>query len=245
MFHIISQGRQTGKTHKASKMALDFLLEGKNITFITFNDEHQIQNIVDIIKTDINFTNKIGIINYYKEKYIHYKNKTLKITFFNNLKTLDLFNDIIIVDELLLLNHNQIKKLNDTRKEIYCFTSGIFKTEFNRTCFNIISKMRFHELDCKKTEEYKQAYKLLVSYFGKDKVNEEIVKYQTSVFSLMDSFEIKENCKPNIELLIKIYNIGLPITNELIGNIFEDKLLYLKYKEFLENKTEISNYKSD
>ena len=245
MFYIISQGRKTGKTHKASNMALDFLLEGKNITFITFNDEHQIQNIVDIIKTNINFPNNIGIINYYKEKYMHYKNKTLKITFFNNLKTLDFFNDIIIVDELLLLNHEQIKKLNNTGKEIYCFTSGIFKTEFNKTCFEIIKRMKLHELDYKKTDQYKQSYKLLVSHFGKEKVNNEIVKYQTSIFSLMDNFEIEENCKPNIETLIRIYNNGLPITNELVGNIFEDKLLYLKYKDFLENETKIIKHKSD
>lgn len=231
MFHVISQGRRTGKTHKVANTALEFLLSGKDVTVIAYERD----KISDIIKTNINYNGNIKE-EVLKDKTIFtYNDKNIVIGVYNSIKKNELFNDKIIVDELIFLSDKQIEELKRTEREIFCYTSGIFGTIFNKTCFDIIKKTRFYELDDKKADKYLSTYNLLVKQFGKEKTDEEIIKYQTSVFRRMENFDIEEISLFDMKLpLERVYEIlynaiekyGMnknSVKREIVGLIFENK----------------------
>ena len=89
MFHVISQGRRTGKTHKVANTALEFLLSGKDVTVIAYERE----KISDIIKTNINYNENIKE-EVLKDKTIFtYNDKNIVIGVYNSIKKNELFND--------------------------------------------------------------------------------------------------------------------------------------------------------
>lgn len=250
MFYITSQGRRTGKTHKVANTALEFLLSGKDVIVLTFKSQDEIDYIIDLIKTNFNFTNEIKEEKYPLENILKYKNNYIKVTYYDKIKKHEHYSDIMIIDNFEFLQREYISKINSCRKNLdtYCYISGIFKTIFNKTCFDIIKTMNFEN---KESDNYASSYKLLVNYFGKEKVIQEIIKYRTSIFKLLDKFKIEEILLTDMKLKGPItteeraYSIienGYKMINETIGNVFENKEInqkllelhdYFKLKRFI------------
>lgn len=242
MFHITSQGRRTGKTHKVANTALEFLLSEKDVIVLTFKSQDEIDYILDIIKCNINFDKEIKVENYELENILRYKNNYLKITYYDKIKNQEFYNDIMIIDDFEFLQKEYISKINSCRKNLdtYCYISSLFKTTFNKTCFNIIKTMDFEN---KSSDKFINSYNLMVKYFGKEKTHEEVVKYRTSIFRLLDEFEIKEilltdiQLKGSISTEERVYSIienGYKYINEAIGNLFENKEINNKLIELYE-----------